>query len=279
MWQLHTRSDTKVVSDSKHRNLAAAGTGLKSDTPDTDLAQSSFPQTFCRRPLGQLLRGSLLTLVVMQAGCGDSPPELLSPEDLDQELDSRTPLTASAHSQSRKYAILLNGDSPVFNAQQPLHSILARLHSRQHRLNVLSAFEALQAADYQASDIFCLSSAPPSDGDVPPLAALGSQYNLRRVVAHLRETVDENDKLVVYITGHGSAVRSSRTHGVRSMMIAFPDGVLGATSFRDLISGIPAGEYIFVADGCYSGGLVNVISISAMPGDPAAYSSTDDMHQ
>lgn len=174
---------------------------------------------------------------------------LLTSEQVKTILAAREKLTSQEHRQARKYAIVINGDlSPL------------------HKGNVTDAFATLMTSGYSQDNIFLLTSNFP-DGRSPfSITARGSEENLLMVFNYLDGVIDSNDTLVVYTTGHGG-----------DSTLALADSEINIFSdLRNLIRETKAGEYILIADQCYSGAVVEMAK--SLEGKVVAYSDIDANH-
>lgn len=177
---------------------------------------------------------------------------LLTPEQLEQRLLDRPVVTEAEHGQRKKYAIVLNGDA-----------------SKLHQGNVTEAYESLKHLGFDEENIFLLTSDYPREDDGKAITIKATEANLRRVFDYLDDTVDTNDLVLFYTTGHGKKQNNQST-------VLLADAELSASDLRDLVGSIKAGDYVIVADQCYSGGIAK--SFSELEGRVASFSSTDSEH-
>jgi len=186
------------------------------------------------------------------SGMGSYDANLLTSEQVNQRLNNRLAITETERRERRKYAIVINGDT-----------------SKLHQGNVTEAYESLRELGFKDENIFLLTSNYPREDDSKSVTAKATEANLRRVFDYLDDAVDNNDLILVYTTGHGGTKEGQST-------LALADEEISASDLRDLIGSAKAGDYVLVADQCYSGGIAK--SVSELAGRVASFSSTDSEH-
>src|SRR3989338_7396138 len=130
----------------------------------------------------------LLELVLL--GClttNGYSEDLLNSEELTKKLDTKSALTQEQHNERRKYALILNGD-----------------YSDLHKGNVTESYNSLKYLGFEDENIYILSSNTPRTENNFTISAHATKDNLPKVIEHLEKRLDNNDLLIIYMTGHGS---------------------------------------------------------------------------
>ena len=153
-----------------------------------------------------------------------------------------------------EYALLINGDH----------------NSVHHEANIARAWGKLEDIGYQEDNIISLTGEDPRKNKSPKHNYYpGTSASLKEAVSYLQNHLDNNDILLVYTTGHGDRV------GEKSYLHLY-DGNVGFEEIATALNKIPFGRLIFVADQCYSGGLVD--KIDDLDRNIIAVSDTDATH-
>jgi len=135
----------------------------------------------------------------------------------------------------RKYALIINGDP----------------QEARHFENVERAIKSLRAEDpdYRIS----VASARKPSASVNEYVSPNSR-NLRHIISGLKQKMDEDDLLVVYVTGHGN--KGKNDEGCADL----PEGCLSNNVLAKWLNAIPYGKRFIAMDNCYSGGAVSLFS-------------------
>lgn len=206
-----------------------------------------------RTGLGIGLAGLIGTAMLKLTSCSwFHESNLLTPEQLERKLLDRPVITEAERQQRKKYAVVLNGDA-----------------SKLHQGNVTEAYESLKHLGFYEENIFLLTSDYGREDDGKAITAKATEANLRRVFDYLDDAVDNNDLVLLYTTGHGRKQNNQST-------VLLADAELFASDLRDMVGSAKAGEYVIVADQCYSGGIAK--SLSELEGRVVSFSSTDSDH-
>jgi hypothetical protein len=153
-----------------------------------------------------------------------------------------------------KFALLINGDH----------------YSHRHEANISRALNRLKSIDYDENNIISLTGEDPRNNKAPTHNyKSGTSTSLEQAVSYLRENVDNNDILLVYTTGHGNQANGKS-------YLCLDDKDVSAKEIAKALNKIPFGKLIFVADQCYSGGLVD--KIDDLKRNIVAMSDTDEEH-
>ena len=159
--------------------------------------------------------------------------------DIVNRLGNRPALTAEQHAQSRKYAVLINGDT--------------REKGSLHRANILESYKTLRAMKADDRDIFILTTDYPRADDGKSITTRATGRNLIKVFDYLEKVCDSNDTLTIYTTGHGGK------EGNESIL-ELEDCKVYESEFADLITKTGFLDVLSVSDQCYSGGFAEAIS-------------------
>ncbi|MBI4147357.1 caspase family protein [Candidatus Woesearchaeota archaeon] len=153
-----------------------------------------------------------------------------------------------------EYALLINGDHD----------------SVHHEANIARAWGKLEDIGYLEDNIISLTGEDPRKNRSPKHNySPGTSVSLKEAVSYLQNYLDNNDILLVYTTGHGDRI------GEKSYLHLY-DGNVGSEEIAVYLNKIPFGRLIFVADQCYSGGLVD--KIDDLDRNIIAVSDTDVAH-
>ena len=194
--------------------------------------------------------GYMWIQLVLSGGSYD--PNLLTSEQMTQRLNARPAISSVEHQQRRKYAIVINGDT-----------------SKLHQGNVTEAYKSLKHLGFADENIFLLTSNFPREDDNKSITTPATEQNLRRVFYYLDNVVDDNDLVLVYTTGHGGTIGGQST-------LALADKEILSSNLKDIVKSTKAGDYVIVADQCFSGGIAQ--SLSELEGEVTSFSSTDAGH-
>ncbi len=153
-----------------------------------------------------------------------------------------------------EYALLINGDH----------------NSVHHEANIARALGKLEDIGYLEENIISLTGEDPrKDKSLKHNYKPGTLSYFKEAVSYLQNHVDNNDILLVYTTGHGDR------HGNLSYLRLY-DRWISSEDIAATLNKIPFGRLIFVADQCYSGGLVD--KIDDLDRNIIAVSDTDAAH-
>jgi hypothetical protein len=172
------------------------------------------------------------------------------------------------HGAGAQFALIVNGDD-----------------SFTHNYNVGLALTVLGQLGYAPQSTFVL--APPAavpgaaagaaPGAAPAAVAAAAPWHqpatgdgLRQALALLRTRLGPDDRLLVYLTGHGYRVFGRA-------MLGLADGSISARDLMQRLAALSWGKLILIADQCYSGAFVD--AAVALGRNVVAVSSTDDRHE
>lgn len=131
----------------------------------------------------------------------------------------------------RKFALIVNGDP----------------QEERHLQNVERAIQTLKAED-PGYEIAVASPKQPSGSVTSYLPP--NQENLKSLITGLKQKSDDDDLLVVYVTGHGG--EGKQKEGCTQL----PDECLSNHWLNNELKSVPYGKRIIIMDDCYSGGAV-----------------------
>jgi hypothetical protein len=155
---------------------------------------------------------------------------------------------------ARTWALVVNGDDAA-----------------KHRANVSLALDTLAALGVDADRLVVLSGGPESPQAGPPARYLAPTWEgLAAATRDLAKTVDGDDTLVVYTTGHGTW-----DGGVPVLVLA--GETVSARELARRVLAIPFGRLVFIADQCYAGAFVGALGRSGR--QVVAITSTDAAHE
>lgn len=143
-----------------------------------------------------------------------------------------------------KYAILINGDD------EP-----------RHRHNICEAYYTLRDhLGFEDRNLFVLSTSNPrpqgAGHDSALLDGSATKRRMGQVVEHLCGLADDNDLLIVYVTGHGR-----RSQGYSRICLHGEE--MTSAEYRDLLERTPFEAIVSITDQCFSGGFPEELASSA----------------
>ncbi len=159
-------------------------------------------------------------LFAVLTGCGSPAPQT-----------RRAAAQMPAH-QSRKYALLINGDGEV-----------------RHKRNILRAYQTLRKLGFEDANILVLSTEDPRTRRTCSAGQRPTLKHLEDTMDRLAGVLTSADLLVVYGTGHGDFYEGESTLGLWR-------DELYASELRDEVEALPA-RAVIVMDQCYSGGFLD----------------------
>lgn len=190
-------------------------------------------------------RAAALVLATSAAGCGlttwfrstSSMFEPPRPESLETRLavEGSEPNGIVDH-----FAVLIGADSEL-----------------RHRGNLSMAYQILLEQGYRRDRIYILDS----EGDTPffPLTDITTRAAIARLFEHLSKTIEPQDSLFVYVTGHGRRITADEdeagtqsTLGV-STLVLNPGEELPQEEFFSMLESIKPEAGILFFDQCYWG--------------------------
>ncbi|MEM0230823.1 MAG: hypothetical protein QXW00_03270 [Candidatus Woesearchaeota archaeon] len=174
------------------------------------------------------------------------------PEAVGMSLEEALNPSRINHSLRENYALLLSGSKEA-----------------RHLTNLKNAYRCLINEGFKPENIIVISHKNP-DASGRSFCAEPSILNLEDAINALYNAVDNNDELVVYLTGHGG-----RREGESTFQLSQYE--LSSRCLREYLERIGAGLSIIVSDQCYSGGFSE--EFKEFPYDAIAISSVDEEHQ
>jgi hypothetical protein len=164
----------------------------------------------------------------------------------------------------QKYALLVGGgiterddNESFYNNIEYVSNVLKRLNYKNKNVKILfygdnSKFRPIVVAD-------------------------ATRKNFIDELRHFEKTIDSNDSLLIFRSGHGTIELVDEKYGILSVdkeipriritriigtaaVMSFPDGQLSYLEFQDRLKRIKAGQIVVILNQCYSGQFTEITS-------------------
>jgi len=176
------------------------------------------------------------------ASAGEDQPDPL--KNLTERISSQT---QEKNYHADKYAVLISG-----------------LTEEKHMKNLELADKVLLDKGYDENNTYILEGSGKKTGALP-IDAPVTKESIEKVFDYLSKIIDKQDKLFVYMTGHGDQkiIGKNETSGFREYIkvstLLFEGGYITEVDFQDYLKKIDLYRGIVVADQCHGGGFAERI--------------------
>ena len=139
-------------------------------------------------------------------------------------------------------AALPTGPSP--NGKPDRFAVIIGLNAEdRHRGNISLAYQVLVESGFKSDSIFILDIA--STTPIFPKTDTTSLASVRLLMKFLSEFVDEQDEVVVYVTGHGRIIEKE------PHLVLNPSEFMASSEFLASLDAIRPGRGLVIFDQCY----------------------------